>query len=763
MNLNRLGTHRPTAETRLMLSLIGALTTTLLIAVPAPAQPLPAEVRQGLSELERGWVNDAIATFRRALQRHPQSLEAKLGLAQAYQRAGQDANAWQAYQAVLQQAPNQPEALAAVGELGAYRPEWQAQGIAALTALLTQNPNNTAARAQRALLYGYQGQFSEALADYARLLPNNPSPDTVLGAAQIYTYSGDYTQGLGLFRRYLAGGRTVPDNAISAYALALQESGQSEAAVAVLTPRLRPATDLDPVAVQIRTALATAYGSNGQMNQALATLAPLRGQPSARLALARALSALGRRHDDAALFGEATELYQQALRETTAPSFGLRREVADVLSEWPPTRPQALALLRSLAQENSDLTSLQVQTLTLAHTLGELAAPDLAAQLTALLMPLPAAAAEQRAIALALVRLENPEPVLLPVYEGAIAAGLDEPLLRFRIAQMQLGQNNLAAAQSALAAYRETTFGRSDLAVDLLLADLERQMGDLEASGRRYETLIAAAPSPAIVGDALRGLAFVRTLQGQPERAVAVYEQVMQADPSNLTWPLGWAYLTHKAGSLSEGEAAKRLDQWLAANPLDNPPPEVWQLTAALAAAPERASLYEALLALDPKASGIRWRQIQLLAQRDPALAEAEVAALVAASPDDPTVYFYQGELAQQQGDLRRASQAYETILALDPNQLGALSALAGVRFQQGRLEDARRLYEAVLAQEPEDWGVRLAIAELNAAQDYRLTARQQLQTLPPQAQSEAVSRRIEELRVDLLRRRGFQPPWERY
>ncbi|MBD0335687.1 MAG: tetratricopeptide repeat protein, partial [Cyanobacteria bacterium Co-bin13] len=568
--------------------------TGLTLMMPVAAQNLPAEVRQGYGYLERGWVEDAIASFRRALQRYPQSLEAKLGLAQAYQRAGQDANAWQAFQAVLQQAPDQPQALAAVGQLGAYRSEWQTPGIAALTTLLNQDPTNAAARSQRALLYGYQGKFPEALADYERLLPNNPSPDTVLGAAQIYTYSGDYTQGLSLFRRYQSDGRTVPDNAVSAYALALQESGQSEAAVAALTPRLKPATQLDPVAMQIRTALALAYGSNGQTDQATATLAPLRGQPSARLALARALSALGRRQSGSALFEEATVLYQQVLGETAAPSYGLQREVADVLSEWPPTQPQALTLLRQLAQDNPSAISLQVQTLTLAYTLGELPAADLAARLAPLLTPLPAAPSEQRAITLALIRIEQPEPALLPVYEGAIAAGLDEPLLTFRVAQMQLEQNNLAAAQATLAAYRETSLGRGDLAVDLLLADLERQMGDLEASGKRYETLVAAAPGSAILADALRGLAYVRTLQGQPERAIAVYEQVMQAEPENLTWPLGWAYLSHKTGALSEAEAGKRLDQWLAANPLDNPPPEVWQLTAALAATPERASLYEA-------------------------------------------------------------------------------------------------------------------------------------------------------------------------
>ncbi|NJL46883.1 MAG: tetratricopeptide repeat protein [Leptolyngbyaceae cyanobacterium SM2_5_2] len=209
------------------------------VAPSAVAQRSP-QVSQGYALLERGWVNDAITAFQAALARTPNSPEARLGLAIAYQRAGRDADAWTAYQAVLQVSPDNPTALAALGELGGYRSEWQAGGITALTRLLEQNPNNATARSQRALLYGYQGRFTEALADYDRLLASNPSAQTLLGAAQIYTFSGDYAQGLALFNRYRQRS-AIPVEALTAYALALQETGNPQAAIAVLEPQLRGA------------------------------------------------------------------------------------------------------------------------------------------------------------------------------------------------------------------------------------------------------------------------------------------------------------------------------------------------------------------------------------------------------------------------------------------------------------------------------------------------------------------------------------------
>ncbi|MGF1567369.1 MAG: tetratricopeptide repeat protein [Nodosilinea sp.] len=731
---------------------------------PGQAQ-LPPPVSQGYSLLERGWVNDAIAAFTSALGRYPNSPEARLGLAIAYQRAGRDAEAWQAYQAVLQVSPDHPRALKALGELGGYRPEWNATGIAALTRLLAQNPDNQEARSQRALLYGYQGQFSESLADYDRLLAASPSPATRLGAAQVYAFSGDFEGALALFDRYRQTG-PFPVEALPTYALALQETGNPKAAIALLEPELREASRTDLLSLQIRAGLANAYDASGQTQKALELLLPLEGKAEAQLPLARAYSAIGRRQLDPSLFEQATVLYQQALASTPNPSYGLRVEVADVLSEWPDSQTLALEMFQQLATENPDIVSLPVRAALLAYSLNSENASAVAAQLQDLLPPVPAAKPEQRAIATALVRLDNPASALLPTYETVVAA-IDVPLLHYRIAQIHLNDGNLPAAKAALSTYRATATGQADWGAELLIADLERQLGELPASAERYEALIAQRPNPLVTVAALRGLAFVRTLQGQPEAALPIYAAVLVAAPDNLDYQLSYALLAYRTEQISADEAGKTLAAWVTANGLMNPSADVFDLAGALPAEASRADLYPTLLTLRPGDIWLQWRTIQLLAQVDPTQAQTQMAELVAAYPDDVTVYFFQGELAQQQGDLPLAAAAYETILAQQPDHLGALSALAGVRFQQGDLVAARDLYGQVLALDPDHWEAQYAIAELNVAVDQRLTALDQFRQLPPASPDSAnpvnLEQRRQEIEFDLLRRRGFQPAWERY
>ena len=220
----------------LALGLSGGLLVDLLRwEIPAvQAQTVPAAVRQAYTLLNRGLVDDAIAAFQRAIRSYPQSIEAKVGLAIAYRRAGRDADAFQAYERVVEQDPNNRLALKTLGLLGGYRAEWQERGIIALTTLLTLEPNDLEARAQRALLLGYRGRFAESLADYQVVLQNNPTPDVILGAAQIYTYTGNAQQGLELFNRYRALGRTITGNAAIAYARALRETGNPTQAIAIL-------------------------------------------------------------------------------------------------------------------------------------------------------------------------------------------------------------------------------------------------------------------------------------------------------------------------------------------------------------------------------------------------------------------------------------------------------------------------------------------------------------------------------------------------
>jgi Tfp pilus assembly protein PilF len=157
----------------------------------------------GQEYLQKGWADAAIVAFETAIKADPQSTAAYLGLAQAHEKNGKLEPAWQAYQQVVQLDPRNTMALRAIGTFGEYRPEWQTAGIAALTALLQQTPNDRAALTQRALLLGFQGQFEPAWADYSQLDPATMSVKTLLKAGETAGFSGRSAIAVGLYDRAL--------------------------------------------------------------------------------------------------------------------------------------------------------------------------------------------------------------------------------------------------------------------------------------------------------------------------------------------------------------------------------------------------------------------------------------------------------------------------------------------------------------------------------------------------------------------------------
>ncbi|NJL87368.1 MAG: tetratricopeptide repeat protein [Leptolyngbyaceae cyanobacterium SM1_1_3] len=514
---------------------LSAAVISSLSASPVLAQSQAEQA--GYRLLERGWIDDAIGQFQQALRQQPQSVRAQLGLAVAYERAGRDGEAWQAYQRVLGLEANNRQALLAVGKLGSYRMEWQAAGIEALTTLLQTSPADNGIRAQRALLLGYQGRFAESIADYEQVLSANPSPETVLGAAQIYTYSGSYSQGLALFERYLASGQPLSEAGAIAYSQTLQQTGQTTAAIELLNRRLQAA----PNSIELRAALAVAYERNQQSEVALRILSPLRTQPDARLPLARALSQIGRSSGSSDLYREAIALYQQVLAATTAPSSGFITEVADVLSEDSTAQAAALQLYERLLADSPDQPAVQTKRLILAFELGQLSDRGLQQQLLALLQPLPAGAALQQQIGQGLIRLDSPDPSLLPVYQALIDANTPVDFLYFRLAQIELAQNNWSAAKAAIATYQSSRAGQQDIAPALLLAELERRQGNLEASALQYEAILRQSQPAPIVETALLGLSGIRQSQQRWAEALAAYEELQQRSPQSQRGRLGYA------------------------------------------------------------------------------------------------------------------------------------------------------------------------------------------------------------------------------
>lgn len=753
----------PLARLLLALSLTNGLLLPVAQTQPVQAQSVPASVSQGYTLLNRGWVNDAIAAFQRALQQSPRSLEAKVGLAIAYQRAGKIAEAWTAYQQVLAQDPNNRTALKNVGVLGGFKPQWQAAGISALTRLLQLSPNDNEARAQRALLLGYQGRFAEAIADYDVVLKANPKPSVIEQAAQVYSYSGNYQQSLALFQRYRqVSQRNISDGALTAYAAALRETGNPGQAVQVLESRLRTGMLDARTAIEIQTALAVAYQANQQPDKALQVLQSLRG-PDAALPLARALSTIARQTRNAELYREAIGFYRQALQREQSPSVGLLTEVADVLSEERTTQAEALQLYQQLSQRQPNDRSLLVKQLVLQNQLGQISRRELSQQLLAAAQPLPTSAAERQALAQALIKLDPPEPQLLTVYQELLQSDINAPFLNFRIAQIYIQQGNLAAAKQALAAYSATAAGKQDAAPELLLAEIDRREGNLEASAKRYEAILASATSAEIQSNALQGLTAVRQSQGRLEDMLPVYEQILSRNPGNLRAKLGQASLAYRLERISETDAEAVLNQWLSQSP-NEAPPELFSLVGALPADAKRQALYDRLLELQPNNVAVLTRSLQLVAQRNPQEARSRLQAIVSRDTDNINAYFVQGEVAQNLKEYDLASQAYEEILRRQPDNADALFALGGVRFEQKRYTEATAIYTRLLALRPNDPDLRRLLAELSLVQDLPLTALQQFQQIEQtQGASPRTTARIQKLQLDILKRRGFQPSWERY
>ncbi|MEM6751661.1 MAG: tetratricopeptide repeat protein, partial [Cyanobacteria bacterium P01_C01_bin.38] len=449
------------------------LLTTSLVAVPifSDNQPVKAQksslslVKQGNRLLKKGWVDDAIKVFRRAVKRNPQSLQANLGLAIAYKRAGNIDAAWDSYQRVLSIDPNNQLALKTVGLLGTYRPQWQVGGIKALSTLLNFSPNDFQARSLRALLYYYQGRINDSVADYQILLANNPTPEIILGAAETYTYAQNYTQALELFNRYLSSGKslTSTSNAAIAYGRTLQKTGNPTQAIEVLETQLRGNTS-DSLMLTARAELSQAYLANNQQAQALDVLQPLRGRQDAVLLLAGALNEIRKRTNDSAIATEVANLYQQVLADNPNPSASLLLQVADVFSGLPQGEEIALQLYEQAAVKLPNDQSLVLRQLALKSKLGLINQNTLQRGLTQALQNPPQDAVELQKFASALVQINTRNPEFIAAYQNILQTGVDAPFLNFRIAQMYLQQKNTISARQALAAYTATSEGTNNLA-----------------------------------------------------------------------------------------------------------------------------------------------------------------------------------------------------------------------------------------------------------------------------------------------------------
>ena len=695
---------------------------------------------------------------------NPQSLQARLGLAIAYNRAGRIEDAFQAYQEVLAQDPSNQAALRIVGMMGTYRPEWNKRGIKALNTLLELNPDDVQSRYYRALLFSYQGRFSESVADFKIVLANNPTPEAIIGAAQTYSYSGDFQKAKQLFNRYKASGKQITDYAAVAYALTLRKTGNPQEAIAILQRQLQRSETIDQLAILTRAELSQAYIANKQEAEALAVLDPLRNREDAILPLARALNEIRKNTDNPGLADRVANLYRQALANQPNPSTNLLREIANVFTGLPEGEETALQMYRRLAVLLPSDRSLVVRQHGLEYKLGMITKAYLNQRLLTNLQSFPADRGELKELGLALADIDSPSPQLLTAYQNMLQSGVNVPFLHFRVAQMYLQLENTIQARQALANYTATVEGADDMATQLLAAEIERREGNLEASAQRYFAVLNENPQSDIIDGALRGLVGVRVQQKRFDEALVVYEQVIKRNPQDITAQLGQTSVAFQAKRISKPQAEAVLDNWLATQKATNTPPELYSLVTQLPTDPNREALYNYLVEVDPSSIKLQQRLLESIALRSPGEARLRMKQLVADAPNDAKSKQRVALLAKAIGDLDMAGEAYENILKEEPDDIDALAALGGIRFEQRRFGSAEQIYSAVLQQNPQDTEARRALAGLNTIFDKPIAAMKDLDQLQIEnvangEQEQEIDTQLQHIHEDFLHNRGFQTP----
>lgn len=162
------------------------------------------------------------------------------------------------------------------------------------------------------------------------------------------------------------------------------------------------------------------------------------------------------------------------------------------------------------------------------------------------------------------------------------------------------------------------------------------------------------------------------------DEAVAEYRQVLKRDPQNISARINLAAIAFERGDT--GRAISEL---------------------------------EAVIADHPKAAAPRAALANLhLQSGDPQTARAIVVDAQRFDPANPRLWFLRGQCDEALGDDATASRAYTTVMKTDPDDLGALLALARIQMKLNQPSAAWGNARRVLFIDPDNWRAHLIAAD---------------------------------------------------
>jgi tetratricopeptide (TPR) repeat protein len=278
---------------------------------------------------------------------------------------------------------------------------------------------------------------------------------------------------------------------------------------------------------------------------------------------------------------------------------------------------------------------------------------------------------------------------------SSIAASTRSADSILQLADYYFSQDRVADADKALRSLARDRRAQSE--VESRLAAITYSSNKAQANAMLDKTLAADPASVTANLQKARWLAAEGNFKAARDRA----EAAAKADPKSV--PAKYMLGTIQVALRQTQEAVASFKDVLALNPRVSEAQLYLSRLSLSAGQPDAAVSYaESAVANAPDDSGAKAELVRgLLAKRETARAEQELAPLVKAYPKAAQIQALDAMLKLQRNDTKGAREAYARALAINPDLLDAIDGITLIDLTEGRAPEARRLVEARLAANP--------------------------------------------------------------
>ena len=211
-------------------------------------------------------------------------------------------------------------------------------------------------------------------------------------------------------------------------------------------------------------------------------------------------------------------------------------------------------------------------------------------------------------------------------------------------------------------------------------------------------------------------LASLQLEKGKPAITVALAREVLVVTPTDLK-----ARLLLARGQLAQGDVTGAEQSLRGMAETQGGNSEVHTLLGTVAMANRDLATarreFDRALQLDSANTEARQSRVMIDAGKNPATARTLLAGELEKSPNDPRLLKTMASAYAAEGNVNEEEKTLRKLIEVDPRNLEAFGALAGVYMRTNRLDQARASFESIIKQRPKDAVAHTMLGEILQAQ----------------------------------------------